>query len=646
MGDKHNSIEEFTVKDYQHYQRLVHQQILQEQNIAGAKMMSPQSNHYNIGDDDDSSEEDSGVDDYYFLQPVPTRQRRIMLRQAGVKKIDTVEKEECRDIRASREVCGCDCRVFCDPETCQCSLAGIKCQVDRLSFPCGCSKDGCKNASGRVEFNPIRVRTHFIHTLMRLEMDKKSEPNFNRAALKMDSERVFVKAKGRGMDIDVDSFNSNENGSCCDCQKTEIGEVLFKEGALKRYSDNEACMANSSGYMQASSSSEVPMCSGELAFCQNEVMPNDMLFSNDDEYSTEDQNMLYQFNKDDTSYSESSDCSSENGSVTEETQSRVAPQMAAQPQNPDFTTPSNNCMAMYNQQQACQPSHSVENTSSYKLEPISEILNPINTQELNRADSSASKSVPNAYCSYPRKSSAPSYESCVLANGSKSQLGHCAMPMFPEFDKYSSDSKVESIPLVNGTVNGNGINTHKFDGCLDSAAIDTPGYGMVGTEGGSLATGKPSSAQSYEHMNGDTKDEEEEGPRYTNLTSSSRAAGEANLTAMDLVNDSYSSQALEPSLCAKPQTRETALENSSLVQCIGESMSNLNNGDVLLDSQPAALDFDSTANHLVAEPEHNIAKGCMENNLGEDDRTPSPRNFGEILKDSIVETVSAWNVYW
>ncbi len=25
--------------------------------------------------------------------------------------------------------CGCDCRLFCDPETCTCSLAGIKCQV-------------------------------------------------------------------------------------------------------------------------------------------------------------------------------------------------------------------------------------------------------------------------------------------------------------------------------------------------------------------------------------------------------------------------------------------------------------------------------------------------------------------------------------
>jgi len=48
-------------------------------------------------------------------------------------------------------------------------------QVDRLNFPCGCSRDGCANSSGRIEFNPVRVRTHFIHTLMRLELEKKQK---------------------------------------------------------------------------------------------------------------------------------------------------------------------------------------------------------------------------------------------------------------------------------------------------------------------------------------------------------------------------------------------------------------------------------------------------------------------------------------
>lgn len=53
---------------------------------------------------------------------------------AGIKKIEAVEKEECRDIRTSREMCGCDCRVYCDPETCSCSVEGIKCQVRASLF--------------------------------------------------------------------------------------------------------------------------------------------------------------------------------------------------------------------------------------------------------------------------------------------------------------------------------------------------------------------------------------------------------------------------------------------------------------------------------------------------------------------------------
>lgn len=44
-----------------------------------------------------------------------------------------------------------------------------------MSFPCGCTKEGCSNSSGRVEFNPIRVRTHFLHTIMKLELEKSRE---------------------------------------------------------------------------------------------------------------------------------------------------------------------------------------------------------------------------------------------------------------------------------------------------------------------------------------------------------------------------------------------------------------------------------------------------------------------------------------
>lgn len=122
------------------------------------------------------SEADSEA--YGFLQPVTARQRRAILKAAGVRKIDSIEKDECRQLRTSREVCGCTCRSYCDPESCECSLAGIKCQVDRLKpqeFPCGCNRDGCANVNGRIEFNPARVKTHFIHTIMRLELEKRQE---------------------------------------------------------------------------------------------------------------------------------------------------------------------------------------------------------------------------------------------------------------------------------------------------------------------------------------------------------------------------------------------------------------------------------------------------------------------------------------
>lgn len=42
-----------------------------------------------------------------------------------------------------------------------------------MSFPCGCSRDGCGNLAGRIEFNPLRVRTHYLHTIMKLDLEKR-----------------------------------------------------------------------------------------------------------------------------------------------------------------------------------------------------------------------------------------------------------------------------------------------------------------------------------------------------------------------------------------------------------------------------------------------------------------------------------------
>lgn len=131
---------------------------------------------------DASVEEDLAVavaggrlEEVNFLQPHPARRRRALLRAAGVRRIDREEKRELQVLRQSREDCGCRCDRVCDPETCSCSLAGIKCQMDHTGFPCGCCKEGCGNPKGRVEFNQARVQTHFIHTLTRLQLEQGAE---------------------------------------------------------------------------------------------------------------------------------------------------------------------------------------------------------------------------------------------------------------------------------------------------------------------------------------------------------------------------------------------------------------------------------------------------------------------------------------
>lgn len=125
----------------------------------------------------------SGVnlEDGSFLHPYPSKRRHAILKAAGVKKIDKEEKRQLHELRTSREDCGCDCQGFCEPETCSCSLAGIKCQMDHSSFPCGCTKDGCGNTEGRIEFNSSRVQTHYIHTIMKLELEKRLEEHTTEA---------------------------------------------------------------------------------------------------------------------------------------------------------------------------------------------------------------------------------------------------------------------------------------------------------------------------------------------------------------------------------------------------------------------------------------------------------------------------------
>ncbi|XP_011608504.2 cysteine/serine-rich nuclear protein 3 [Takifugu rubripes] len=189
MSNRHSWIRQYSLGEFALEQERIHRDMLRdhlkEEKLNSVKLKltkngtveSEEADTLTAEDisDDDIDLDNTEVDEYFFLQPLTTKKRRALLRSSGVKKIDVEEKHELRAIRVSREDCGCDCRIFCDPETCACSIAGIKCQVDRMSFPCGCSKEGCSNSTGRVEFNPIRVRTHFLHTIMKLELEKSRE---------------------------------------------------------------------------------------------------------------------------------------------------------------------------------------------------------------------------------------------------------------------------------------------------------------------------------------------------------------------------------------------------------------------------------------------------------------------------------------
>ncbi|KAF4108731.1 hypothetical protein G5714_009804 [Onychostoma macrolepis] len=144
MSSRHSCVRQYTLGEFAMEQERIHRDMLRdhlkEEKLNSIRLRltkngsveSEEANALTLDDisDDDLDIDNTEVDEYFFLQPLTTKKRRALLRSSGVKKIDVEEKHELRAIRVSREDCGCDCRLFCDPETCTCSLAGIKCQVD------------------------------------------------------------------------------------------------------------------------------------------------------------------------------------------------------------------------------------------------------------------------------------------------------------------------------------------------------------------------------------------------------------------------------------------------------------------------------------------------------------------------------------
>ncbi|XP_017262229.1 cysteine/serine-rich nuclear protein 1b [Kryptolebias marmoratus] len=189
MVQRHSALHTYTLAEFAAEQRVLRREKLinrlREEKLEALKQkLTKNGTQENEEADrltlDDIPEQDidisgANLEEGSFLQPYPSKQRYALLKAAGVKKIDKDEKKQLHDLRISRENCGCDCQGFCEPETCSCSLAGIKCQMDHSSFPCGCTKDGCGNTEGRIEFNSTRVQTHYIHTIMKLELEKRLE---------------------------------------------------------------------------------------------------------------------------------------------------------------------------------------------------------------------------------------------------------------------------------------------------------------------------------------------------------------------------------------------------------------------------------------------------------------------------------------
>ncbi|KAM4606442.1 cysteine/serine-rich nuclear protein 1b isoform 1-T2 [Polymixia lowei] len=189
MVQRHSAFRTYTLAEFAVEQRLVRREKLlnrlREEKLEALKLMltkngtqeCEEAERLTVDDipEDDIDVSGANLDEGSFLHPYPSKRRHALLKAAGFKKIDKDEKRQLYELRLSRENCGCDCQGFCEPETCSCSLAGIKCQMDHSSFPCGCTKDGCGNTEGRIEFNSTRVQTHYIHTIMKLELEKKLE---------------------------------------------------------------------------------------------------------------------------------------------------------------------------------------------------------------------------------------------------------------------------------------------------------------------------------------------------------------------------------------------------------------------------------------------------------------------------------------
>ena len=122
MEDSHDTIEVLTVDEH------ATERWRESKEVGNTNGESSDQHVIKTSETNPTDHEDD--DDFTsILLPVDSKERRVLLRRSGVAEIDTKEKEECRELRVSRQTCGCDCQLYCLPDTCPCAKYNIKCQV-------------------------------------------------------------------------------------------------------------------------------------------------------------------------------------------------------------------------------------------------------------------------------------------------------------------------------------------------------------------------------------------------------------------------------------------------------------------------------------------------------------------------------------
>ncbi|CAI2306967.1 unnamed protein product [Caenorhabditis sp. 36 PRJEB53466] len=104
------------------------------------------------------------------------RARIKMLKKSGVKVERNTDSME--SIRRMREECGCSCKGGkCLPETCQCALDGLMCQIDNAEAPhnpCSCYQETCQNPEGRLFFDAKAVANHRNQVLTNFKISQRT----------------------------------------------------------------------------------------------------------------------------------------------------------------------------------------------------------------------------------------------------------------------------------------------------------------------------------------------------------------------------------------------------------------------------------------------------------------------------------------